>query len=144
MTMVDVGGKPVTHREAVAEGVLRLRPETVQRVMRGALRKGDALASAKAAGTLAAKRVPGLLPFCHPLPLTKCDVSFEHRSDALVVRAEVHSDGKTGVEMEALAAATVALLTVWDMAKEYEKDADGQYPATSIEGVRVLSKVKHA
>lgn len=142
MTMVDVGRKPVTHREAVAEGRLRLQPDTLRRVLARDLRKGDALASAKAAGTLAAKRVPDLVPFCHPLPLTKCDVSFETRGDALVARAEVHSDGRTGVEMEALAAVAVALLTVWDMVKEHEKDADGQYPTARIDDVHVVRKVK--
>ena len=142
MTMVDVGDKPVTHREAVAEGTLRLAPETVRRIVARDLRKGDALASAKVAGTLAAKRVPDLVPFCHPLPLTKCDVTLETREDAVVARAEVRTDAKTGVEMEALTAVTLALLTVWDMVKEHEKDADGQYPTARIEDVHVVRKVK--
>ncbi|HLE96520.1 MAG TPA: cyclic pyranopterin monophosphate synthase MoaC [Candidatus Thermoplasmatota archaeon] len=140
--MVEVGGKPVVRREAEAEGRLALRPDTVERIRDGKVAKGDPLATAKAAGVLAAKRVPDLLPFCHPLPLTGCDVDVRTDGDGVHVRTRVSTDGKTGVEMEALTAAAVALLTVWDMVKEYEKDAVGQYPATSIEGVRVVRKEK--
>ncbi len=143
MSMVDVGGKPVVFREAVAEGFLRLRVGSVERIRKGAVEKGDVFAVARVAGVLAAKRTSELVPLCHPLRLTDVNVSLAV-VDKERVRGEatVKAVERTGVEMEALVAVSVALLTVWDMVKQYEKDAAGQYPVTRIEGVRVLRKVK--
>lgn len=143
MSMVDVGGKPVIFREAAAEGFIKLRAESVERIRSGRVEKGDVFGVARVAAVLAAKRTSELVPLCHPLRLTDVDVSLEVM-DRQRVRAEatVRAVERTGVEMEALVAVSVALLTVWDMVKQYEKDEAGQYPATRIEGVRVLRKVK--
>ena len=143
MSMVDVGGKPVVVREAVAEGFLRLRAESVERIRKGDVEKGDVFGVARVAGVLAAKRTSELVPLCHPLRLTDVEVRLAV-VDKERVRGEatVKAVERTGVEMEALVAVSVALLTVWDMVKQYEKDAAGQYPVTRIEGVRVLRKVK--
>ncbi|MFQ5759054.1 MAG: cyclic pyranopterin monophosphate synthase MoaC [Candidatus Bathyarchaeia archaeon] len=141
--MVDVGGKPSVLREAVAEGFIKLRAGSVERMRRGRVEKGDVFGVARVAGVLAAKRTSGLVPLCHPLRLTDVDVSLEV-VDRQRVRAEatVRAVERTGVEMEALVAVSVALLTVWDMVKQYEKDEAGQYPVARIEGVRVLRKMK--
>ena len=143
MSMVDVGGKPVVFREAVAEGFIRLRAESVEHIRSGRVEKGDVFAVARVAGVLAAKRTSELVPLCHPLRLTDVDVSLEVvEKERVRVETTVKAIERTGVEMEALVAVSVALLTVWDMVKQYEKDAAGQYPQTRIEGVRVLRKVK--
>ena len=141
--MVDVTPKPVVYREAVAEGAIRLRPETVKLIREGRVEKGDVFTVASIAGILAAKKTPELIPLCHPIPLTKVDVECHvEGEDWVVCRARVVAEAKTGVEMEALTAVTVALLTVWDMVKKYEKDEAGQYPYTRIEYVRVVEKKK--
>jgi cyclic pyranopterin phosphate synthase len=141
--MVDVGGKPEVLREAVAEGFLRLRAESVERIRKGTVEKGDVFAVARVAGVLAAKRTSELVPLCHPLRLTDVDVRLEVvEKERVRGEATVRAVERTGVEMEALVAVSVALLTVWDMVKPYEKDKTGQYPMTRLEGVRVLRKVK--
>jgi cyclic pyranopterin monophosphate synthase len=121
--MVDVSPKPETAREAVAHAVLRMRPSTLRAVQRGDAPKGDVFGVARTAGILAAKRTPELIPLCHPLRLTRVDVSFEPRvrRGEVVVQARVRTVDKTGVEMEALTAAGVAALTVYDMVKALEK-----------------------
>jgi len=141
--MVDVGGKAEVFREAVAEGFIKLRAGTLDRIKRGRVEKGDVFGVARVAGVLAAKRTSELVPLCHPLRLTDVDVVLEV-VDGGRVRAvvTVRAVERTGVEMEALVAVCVALLTVWDMVKQYEKDEAGQYPKTRIERVRVVSKVK--
>ncbi|RLI11339.1 cyclic pyranopterin monophosphate synthase MoaC, partial [Candidatus Bathyarchaeota archaeon] len=133
--MVGVGHKPDVRRVAVAEGKILLRPETLQRIRSGEVEKGDPLLVAQLAGILAAKRTPELIPLCHPIPITKVDVELEVQEDGVLARARVEAVAKTGVEMEALTAASVALLTVWDMVKQYEKDEAGQYPHTRITGI---------
>jgi cyclic pyranopterin phosphate synthase len=123
LQMVDVGAKPDTERVATARGEVAMRPQTLQLIVEKGLPKGDVLAVAQVAGILAAKRVPELIPLCHPLLLTKVDVAF-HIDDAksrIEITATVHSKGKTGVEMEALTAVSVAALTIYDMAKAAEK-----------------------
>lgn len=121
--MVDVGAKPESERRAVAESRLRMSPGTAAAIERGDAPKGDVLAAARLAGIAAAKRAGELIPLAHPLPLTFADVSGEVRaSDGLVVlRAEARCIGRTGVEMEAMCAAAVAGLTVYDMAKALER-----------------------
>ena len=121
--MVDVSPKPETAREAVAQAVLRMRPATLRAIQRGNAPKGDVLGVARTAGILAAKRTPELIPLCHPLRLTRVEVSFElqPRRGELTVQARVRTVDKTGVEMEALTAAGVAALTVYDMVKALEK-----------------------
>lgn len=140
--MVDVGAKPSVRRVAEAQGVLRLRPATVRLVRERRLEKGDALEIGRVAGVLAAKRTSDLLPLCHPIPLDAIDVGFDLEDDAIRCRVRVAAHWRTGVEMEALVATSVALLAVWDLAKPHEKDADGQYPTARLEDVRVVRKVK--
>jgi cyclic pyranopterin phosphate synthase len=143
MAMVDVTGKPKVFREATATGKIKLRPETVHLIRSGKIEKGDAIYTAKIAGTLAAKETSILIPFCHPLPLTNVKVDIEILNDNTVkVSSTVKTEAQTGVEMEALVATAISLLTIWDMVKQYEKDEEGQYPFTAIEDIRVIKKVK--
>jgi cyclic pyranopterin phosphate synthase len=113
--MVDVGGKPISRRRAVAAAEVRMAPETARRL--GELPKGDALTTAQVAGIMAAKRTSELIPLCHPLPLTNVEVSLEVAEGGVRISAVAETTAQTGVEMEALTAATVAALTVYDMAK---------------------------
>jgi cyclic pyranopterin phosphate synthase len=131
--MVDVTKKAVTSRRAVAESFIRLSNETLSLLRGGALPKGDALETARLAGILAAKRTPDLIPLCHPLLLTHVDVAAEARSRGVRFVATVSCAGTTGVEMEALTAASVAALTLYDMVKAVEKGA-------TIEKVQLLEK----
>jgi cyclic pyranopterin phosphate synthase len=131
--MVDVGGKQVTRREAIAECVVRMSPETLRAVRQATLAKGDAISVARIAGIMAAKRTPDLIPLCHPLPISSVDVDFELREDGIRVETRARVTGQTGVEMEALTAAAVAGLTLIDMVKALEK---GVY----LESVRLLAK----
>ncbi len=144
MSMVDITSKPEVHREATAKGRIQLKPETIKRIKEGKIEKGDIFTVAKVAGILAAKNTSSLIPLCHPLPLTKVNVDLKTIDDSAVeIEAIVKTKAQTGVEMEALAAVSAALLTVWDMTKQYEKDAKGQYPSTVIESIRVVRKLKH-
>lgn len=143
--MVDVSGKAEIFREATAKGTIRLKPETVRLIKEGKIAKGDPLYAAKIAGVLAAKKTSELVPLCHPLPLTNVEVAAATSDVSLVeVTATVKTRAQTGVEMEALTAVSVALLTIWDMTKQYEKDAEGQYPSTAIEYIHVVRKLKRA
>lgn len=133
--MVDVGAKPATHRIAVAEGRITMQPETLAIIQGGTAKKGDVLGIARIAGIMAAKKTSDLIPLCHPLALTRVAVDFELLADASTVRcmATVETVGPTGVEMEALTAVQVALLTVYDMCKAVDK-------GMVMEGVRVVEK----
>ena len=131
--MVDVGGKPLSRRRAVARGRVRMAPHTAERLR--ALPKGDALAVARIAGIQAAKRTSDLIPLCHPLPLSLVEVALEVDGEGVVIEAAVETTAQTGVEMEALTAVTVAGLTVYDMAKAIDK-------AMRIEDVVLVSKTK--
>ncbi|HET6657630.1 MAG TPA: cyclic pyranopterin monophosphate synthase MoaC [Gaiellaceae bacterium] len=131
--MVDVGGKPEERRRAVAAGRVAMSPETA--AMLRSLPKGDALATAQLAGIMAAKRTSDLIPLCHPLPLTRIDVELELGEAGVEILATVETTARTGVEMEALTAASVAALTVYDMAKAVDRDL-------TIELVRLLEKTK--
>jgi len=143
MTLVDVTRKPEVHREATARGRIKLKPETIRRIKQGKIEKGNVFTIAKTAGILAAKNTSSLIPLCHPLPLTSINVDLRTLNDSEVeAEALVKTRAQTGVEMEALTAVAVALLTVWDMTKQYEKDAKGQYPDTIIEDLLVVRKVK--
>ncbi|MFY9761817.1 MAG: cyclic pyranopterin monophosphate synthase MoaC [Xanthobacteraceae bacterium] len=133
--MVDVAAKSVTEREAVAEGRVIMQPKTLAIVRQGDAKKGDVLGAARIAGILAAKRTHELIPLCHPLPLSKVEVELEPdaRLPGVVVTARVKVSGKTGVEMEALTAVSVACLTVYDMVKAVER-------GMRIEGIRLIEK----
>ena len=121
--MVDVGGKPDTERVAVAKGEVRMRPETLRLIAEGGVPKGDVLAVAQVAGIMAAKHTPNLIPLCHPLLLTKVDVAFriDEETSRIEITATVRCRGKTGVEMEALTAVSIAALTIYDMVKAVER-----------------------
>ncbi len=119
--MVDVGDKPVTQRRAVASGRIAMSAEAAAAIRDGLVAKGDVLAAARIAGVLAAKRTADLIPLCHPLPLTSVDIALEVQDAAVVATATCATDAKTGVEMEALTAVTVTLLTIYDMTKSIDK-----------------------
>jgi cyclic pyranopterin phosphate synthase len=133
--MVDVSGKNLTERIAVAEGRVIMRKETLDLVIAGNAQKGDVLGAARLAGIMAAKRTHGLIPLCHPLPITKVEIEInpEHALPGFLVQATVKVTGQTGVEMEALVAVSIACLTIYDMAKAIER-------GMRIEGVRLLEK----
>ena len=118
--MVDVGGKPLERRRATARAVVRMRTETAEALR--SLPKGDALATAQLAGIMAAKRTAELIPLCHPLPLSLVDVALSVEPDGVAIEASAETTAQTGVEMEALTAAAVAALTVYDMAKAIDKE----------------------
>ncbi|MGH7904026.1 MAG: cyclic pyranopterin monophosphate synthase MoaC [Candidatus Dormibacteraceae bacterium] len=131
--MVDVGAKPVTEREAVAECMVRIEPATAEAVRDSTLAKGDVLGVARLAGIMAAKRTPDLIPLCHPLPISAVEMKVELLPTAVRIRATVRVTARTGVEMEALTAAAVAGLAVIDMVKAVEA-------GVFIESVRLLEK----
>ena len=120
--MVDVGGKAVTDREAVARGHITIAPAALRLIRRGAIAKGDPLQTARLAGIMAAKRTASLIPLCHPLPLTHVDVELRATRTGYAIEARVRTSGQTGVEMEALTAVTVAALTIYDMVKAVDKE----------------------
>jgi cyclic pyranopterin monophosphate synthase len=122
--MVDVGGKDVTDRRAVARAVVRMSAGTAAAVARGDAPKGDVVGTARIAGIQAAKRTAELIPLCHPLPLSFVDVRIEVREDRVEIETEARTSGQTGVEMEALTAASVAALTVYDMVKGIERGVE--------------------
>ncbi|HTX91136.1 MAG TPA: cyclic pyranopterin monophosphate synthase MoaC [Anaerolineales bacterium] len=133
--MVDVGAKPDTERLAIARGEVRMKPETLALIRGGTMKKGDVLTVAQVAGIGAAKRTSELIPLCHPLPINHVDVTLEldETLPGVVITASVKTTGKTGVEMEALTAVSVAALTVYDMAKAAEK-------TMQITNIRLLEK----
>ncbi|MBL7161655.1 MAG: cyclic pyranopterin monophosphate synthase MoaC [Anaerolineales bacterium] len=133
--MVDVGHKPVTERMAVAKGEVIMRPDTLELIQQGTMKKGDVLTVAQLAGVMAAKRASELIPLCHPLPLSQILVDVEPAPalPGVEITATVRTSGKTGVEMEALTAVSVAALTVYDMAKAVEK-------TMRIENIRLVEK----
>ncbi|HKS22790.1 MAG TPA: cyclic pyranopterin monophosphate synthase MoaC [Thermoanaerobaculia bacterium] len=135
ISMVDVGSKHTTRREAVATATVRMKPETLKRLIDRALPKGDVLATAKVAGVLAAKQTPTLIPLAHPIAVTSVDITFDldPAAGTVEVHAIVRCDGKTGVEMEAMTACAVAALTIYDMCKSAEK-------GISIESLQLVRK----
>jgi len=142
LRMVDISDKEVVHREAEAVGTISLREETIAAIRDGKVRKGDPLQAAELACILAVKKTPEIVPLCHPIPITSVEADFELGQETIQARCRVSADYKTGVEMEALVGVTAALLNIWDMVKYLEKDDEGQYPYTVINGVRVTEKRK--
>ncbi len=133
--MVDVGHKPVTTREAVAEGLILLQPATIDAIAAGDVPKGDVFAAARIAGIMAAKKCGELIPLCHPLGIESVAIAFEVQPGRVRIEAITRITGKTGVEMEALTAVSVAALTIYDMCKAIDKQM-------TIDGVRLVSKKK--
>lgn len=140
--MVDISAKGDVIREAKAAGKIYLRPETLAAIREGKVVKGNVLATARVAATLAVKNTPTIIPMCHPIPISSIEVDFTDGDGYIKAVVVVKMTGKTGVEMEALTGVSVALLTVWDMVKSAEKDKDGQYPVTRITDIRVVEKKK--
>jgi len=125
--MVDVGDKPVTQRRAVAVARVRLAPETLALIAQDGLPKGDALAVARIAGIMAAKKTPDLIPLCHPLPLSSVNLELTPETDGVLIQAEARTNASTGVEMEAMTAASVAALALYDMVKGVDRGAEVQW-----------------
>ena len=140
--MVDITDKPPVFRKATASGAIRLKGTTIEAIKTGKIKKGDVLATARLAAILAVKDTPRLIPMCHPILITGLDVNFEITEHRVRASVTVTSEGKTGVEMEALTGVSAALLNVWDMVKYLEKDGTGNYPETVIEEIRVVEKRK--
>jgi len=140
--MVDITSKKEVFREATASGKIVLKKETLEKIAKGEIEKGNVFNVAAVAAILAAKRTWELIPLCHPIPLTNVKVDFVMDENGIVAKVVVKTTAKTGVEMEALTGVTTALLTIWDMVKKYEKDEKGQYPFTKIVDVKVESKIK--
>ena len=133
--MVDVSGKPDTHRQAVAKSMVRMQPATLALLKEGKTAKGDVLSVAQLAGIMAAKQTPGLIPLCHPVLIGKTDIAFrlDEKKSTVEITATVESTGKTGVEMEALTATAVTALTIYDMCKAVDR-------GMKIENIRLVSK----
>jgi cyclic pyranopterin phosphate synthase len=141
--MIDISDKPPQLRVATAEGVIKLRPETLRLIREGKIEKGDPVQISTIAAIMAVKKTPEIVPLAHPILIE--GVQVEHvfeEPDKIRVRVTVKSHGKTGVEMEALVGVSAALLAIWDVVKKYEKDDKGEYPFTSINEIRVLEKKK--
>ena len=136
--MVDVSTKPIMSREAVARGEIRLQKATLRLIESQTIAKGNVLASARLAGILAAKKTGELIPLCHPLPLTHCEINFDipKTQDRIIISASAKIAAQTGVEMEALTAVSVAGLTIYDMCKAVDKQMQ-------ITGIKLVSKTKH-
>ncbi|MEM2880894.1 MAG: cyclic pyranopterin monophosphate synthase MoaC [Candidatus Methanomethylicaceae archaeon] len=140
--MVDITRKDPTIREARASGTISLKEETIALIKKNAIEKGDVFAVARVAAIQAVKRTSEIIPLCHPIPVEHVSVDFEVGEREISAVVSVKTTAKTGVEMEALTGVSVALLTIWDMTKKYEKDASGQYPTTLIKEIRVTKKLK--
>ena len=141
--MIDITEKDTIPRAATASGKIKLKNETIERIKANKIKKGDVFTIAKVSAINAVKKVPELIPFCHPIPINNIQVDFTYENDNYIrVKCSVKSIAKTGVEMEALTGVSAALLNIWDVVKMYEKDEKGQYPFTLINDIKVEEKVK--
>ncbi len=140
--MIDISEKKPVLRIAVAEGTIKLKPDTVKQIRNNTIKKGDVCECARVSGIMAAKKTSETLPFCHPIPIENASITITLQDNSVNAQSEVKAHYKTGVEMEALSAVTTALLTIWDMTKYLEKDETGNYPSTSISDIHVIRKVK--
>ena len=141
--MIDISEKKSILRIATASGKIYLKRETIERIKNKKVKKGDVFTIAKIAAINAVKKVPDLIPLCHPIPISNVDIDFNYEGDNTIrVTCTVKSISKTGVEMEALMGVNIALLNIWDVVKMYEKDSKGQYPITVINEVKVNEKIK--
>lgn len=142
--MAEITAKKSMYREAIAEGVIVLKQSTIERIKNKTLEKGDPISTAEIAGILAAKQTPQLIPLCHPIPITNVKIDIRLEGNSIISQCKVKSIGQTGVEMEALTGVSIALLTIWDMVKPYEKDEQGQYLETCITNIHVIKKIKES
>jgi len=142
--MVDVGDKPDSHRRAVAEGSIHLQSSTIEAIEANGIEKGDVLATARIGAIQAVKHTWETIPMCHQIPITNVECDFTVADRRVDLTVAVETTGKTGCEMEALEGVATGLNVVWDMCKAAEKDKNGQYPETRIEGVGVVTKEKNS
>lgn len=140
--MAEITSKPSSYREAVAEGEIHLKKTTIDQIKNNSLKKGDPIQTAEIAGILAVKQTSQIIPLCHPIPITHANINMTLKENSVKAQCIVKSIGQTGVEMEALTGVSIALLTIWDMAKPLEKDEKGQYPTTCITDIKVIKKEK--
>ena len=141
--MIDISEKDIITRIAKASGRIRLKKETITKIKNKDVKKGDVFTIAKIAAITAVKKVPDLIPFCHPIPITNVNVEFNIENDTIInVSCTVKTIAQTGVEMEALTGVNIALLNIWDVVKMYEKDDKGQYPSTIMYDIKVEEKIK--
>ncbi len=140
--MIDISHKEIVMREAKAIGKIILKKETIDLIKKNAIEKGDVITIAKIAAIQAIKNTSEIIPLCHPIPIEYISIEFNIKENEIEVLSLVRTNAKTGVEMEALTGVSVALLTIWDMVKKYEKDEKGQYPNTLIKEIRVIEKSK--
>ena len=144
MGMIDITGKKVVLREAIASGRIGLSAETIKKIREKNIKKGDPLMVAEIAAINAAKETSLLIPHCHQIPLNTVELNFSIGDDFIETNCLVKAEAMTGVEMEALVGVSMALATIWDMVKYIEKDKNGQYPYTSIYDIKVLKKTKNS
>lgn len=141
--MIDISNKESVSRIAKASGKIKLKENTIAKINNKTVKKGDVLTIAKIAAINAVKKVPDLIPLCHPIPITNIVLDFKIENGTIInVSCTVKSVAQTGVEMEALTGVSVALLNIWDVVKMYEKDEKGQYPSTLIYDIKVEEKIK--
>ena len=133
VSMVDVSAKPIQQREAIARGEIRLQPETIKKIQSNDIAKGNVLATARLAGIMAAKKTGDLIPLCHPLGLSHCEINFDLSADRIAITATARVTAQTGIEMEALTAVSIAALTIYDMCKAIDKKME-------IGAIRLVSK----
>lgn len=141
--MVDVGDKQITKRTATASGRIYLQQFTIEKIVNEEIKKGNVFTTAQIAAISAVKSTHHLIPLCHSLKITGVTVDFQVDKKFIEIEVKVKSEGKTGVEMEALTGASLGLLTIWDMVKSVEKDENGQYPSTKISEIVVTEKIKN-
>nr|ANV80925.1 molybdenum cofactor biosynthesis protein C [uncultured Candidatus Thalassoarchaea sp.] len=141
--IVEIGGKPIIERKAIATGILKLTKESFEAITQGTVAKGDVIQASTIAVIQAVKDTPRIIPHCHPIPLEGCDVNWTWEELNLRCTVSVSAHYKTGIEMEALTGVCAGLLCALDMVKSLEKDANGQYPETRISDIRVIEKYKN-
>ena len=142
LKMVNISEKSSTRRMAKAEGKIWLRPETIEKIHLGQIKKGAVLSAANTAGIIAVKRTPELIPLCHQIPLSEVNINFHLDKKTVTAKCEVSGISRTGMEIEVLVGVSTALITIWDMVKYLEKDEQGQYPQTMITDIKILRKIK--
>jgi cyclic pyranopterin phosphate synthase len=140
--VVDIGGKPIVHRKAIATGLVHLSNESKQMIESNSVKKGDVMEASTIAAIQAVKETPRIIPHCHPIPLEGCKVDWKWEDTALRCTVSVSAHYRTGIEMEALTGVAAGLLCALDMVKSYEKDDSGQYPETRISDIVILEKHK--
>jgi len=140
--MIDISDKEPISRIAIASGIIKLKAKTIEKIRMNEIEKGDLLTIARVSAINGVKKVPELIPFCHPIPINTVKINFEIGEEILKLTCIVKSIAKTGVEMEALTGVCTALINVWDVVKKYEKDDLGQYPSTQITDIKVEEKIK--